>query len=240
MLATLGDADHGDAISIATGWIVPAGVLFVPIIDWALASGGYGFSAYSVVGIGIAYGALSCVHQLQLQSATAVLFTLYRAFLFSVVAAFNADVFGPMTVGRISGILYTTTAAFIGLQPLLTRVAQGPLDGDYMPVNAGLTVLAACLLPIVWWISSVSPTIMTRKTGEPQDGDEDEDDEADEDKDRGEHPYDLERGTGTLISTTHGSGRADGVQIQAGHGNGKTMGAHAHAKRLFDSPERKA
>lgn len=163
-LASLGDAEHGDVISVATGWIVPAGVIFVPLIDAALARGGYASSAYATVLVGVAYGALSCVHSLYLQAATAVLFTLFRASLFSVVAAFNADVFGPMTVGRISGILYTTTALFILLQRPLTQLAQGPLDDNYVPINAGFTALAGCLLPLVWWIQWTSPDIMKQHT----------------------------------------------------------------------------
>lgn len=62
-------------------------------------------SAYMVVLIGLGYGGLSLVPNLQVQLGTALLFTFFRAALFSFVAAFNAKVFGPASVGRVTGIL---------------------------------------------------------------------------------------------------------------------------------------
>lgn len=128
---------------------------------------GFAVSAYMVVVIGLAYGGLSIVPILQVQLGTAFMFTFYRAALFSFVAAFNAKIFGPASVGRVTGILYvladtagarwlaaclcsacdryTTTAALIVLQYPATTLTVDTFHNNYQPLHAFLTLCCALM-----------------------------------------------------------------------------------------------
>lgn len=126
---------------------VPCGFVAVPVITYLLDYAGFAWSAIATVCLGVLYGAMSIVGFLPLQIATAFTFTCYRALLFSMVAAYVAVIFGPHSVGRVTGILYTTTALFVlGLgDTTLQRIVKNSLNGDWFMVHV---VMLSLMLPV--------------------------------------------------------------------------------------------
>lgn len=173
-LLSLGDAAHHDLYSTFLASIIPLGFIFVPLISYFLDRKGFAYSAYGVVLIGVVYGALSIVPMLEVQLATAFMFTFYRAALFSFVAAFNAKIFGAASVGRVTGILYTSTAVLIVLQYPATAVTVHYFDDNYMPLHALLTGLCALMFIAVAVLQCKS-----REVGVPEE-EEEVDDSGDE------------------------------------------------------------
>jgi hypothetical protein len=90
---------------------------------------------------------------LWLQPAAAVVFTMFRALLFTFVGSFNTVVFGPKSVGRIAGVVYTSTAGFILLQTALISFTSKELGNNYLPMH--LLDVSIVVIPIVmtFWVS---------------------------------------------------------------------------------------
>lgn len=86
--------------------ILPFGFVFIHLVDYLLKK--YGFATFlNIVSLlGIAYGVIAVIPVLYLQVVTFVLYTAYRAFFYSVVATFNACVFGSKNAGRIHGFMF--------------------------------------------------------------------------------------------------------------------------------------
>jgi hypothetical protein len=71
------------------------------------------------------YSVFMCIPILYCQPVAAFFFTFFRALLFTFVGSYNAVVFGPKSVGRVAGIVYTSTAFFILMQtPLIHFTAN--------------------------------------------------------------------------------------------------------------------
>jgi len=171
-LLALGDAADNDYYSKFLASIIPLGFIFVPVISFFLDRKGFARSAYMVIAIGLAYGGLSMVKNLKVQLATAFFFTFFRAALFSFVAAFNAKIFGPASVGRVTGILYTTTAILITLQYPATAATVHVFDNNYMPLHGLLTFLCAACIPTVMILQCYS-----KEVGLPEPFDDEEEEE---------------------------------------------------------------
>ena len=157
-LASLGDAQHGDVVTTTVAWVIPAGVVFVPVAAWLLDNMGLVVSGYTTFGLGLAYGILTCIPNLWLQVGTAVLFTMYRALFYSYLSTYTAKVFGMATVGRLTGILYTSTAIFIPFSILIDQAVQDQLHGNFLPVNIAMTAMLA--IPI---LASLAMTWVTQE-----------------------------------------------------------------------------
>ncbi len=87
--------------------------------------------------------------QLWAQPVAAFFFAFYRALLFSFVAAFTAVIFGSKSVGRITGLLYTTTAFFILLQTPMIHFTTNQLHNNYLPlhlIDVGIVAIPAYVL----------------------------------------------------------------------------------------------
>ena len=123
--------------------------------------------------IGVAYGGLSLVPMLEVQLATAFMFTFYRAALFSFVAAFNAKIFGPQSVGRVTGILYTSTAVLITLQYPATAITVHYFGDNYQPLHALLTGLC-----VLMFIAVAVLQCKSKEVGVPPDEEEEVEDTA--------------------------------------------------------------
>ena len=102
-----------------------AALLVCPFSCCGTARYGFAISGHTVNGLGLAYSALVMVPLLYTQPPAAFFFTFFRALLFTFVGSFNTVVFGPKSVGRIAGLVYTTSAFFILLQtPLVNFTAN--------------------------------------------------------------------------------------------------------------------
>jgi hypothetical protein len=115
-LTSIGDADDGHIYQEFVAAIVPLGVVFVPIVSWLLNNKGYTTTCWVVFAAGLGYEGATIVESKVMQLIGALLFTFYRAALYSLVASFCSSIFGSKSVGRISGIVYTVTAGTILLQ----------------------------------------------------------------------------------------------------------------------------
>ncbi|CAP96221.1 hypothetical protein EN45_075620 [Penicillium chrysogenum] len=90
-------------------------------------------------------GALGCIPHVIAAYGNIVLFVLYRPFYYTAVSDYAAKVFGFATFGKVYGLIICLAGvgnfAQAGLDALTLRV----WSGDPVPVNAGLTVLVACV-----------------------------------------------------------------------------------------------
>lgn len=156
-MESLGDHEHNNYYSKIVGVVLPLGFVFAPAVGWLMSKHGFGMTSHVVNFLGAAYGAFEIVPHLWAQPVAAAFFTAYRALLFSYVAAFTIVVFGPTSVGRMTGILYSVGAVFIILQMVIVKeVKQGP---QYQYLRAGS--LAALIFPIIVtvWIQRVSEEV---------------------------------------------------------------------------------
>jgi LAT3 family solute carrier family 43 protein 3 len=106
LLEDYNDDDHNYLFTQIFIVILPFGFLFIPAISYLLKK--YGFATFfqlvSLTGIG--YGVIAVIPVLPLQVLTFVLYATHRAFLYSVIATFNACVFGNKNAGRIHGFTF--------------------------------------------------------------------------------------------------------------------------------------
>lgn len=112
MMASLGDKDG--FYTEVFGWVLPGGIIFVPVIDFSIMKLGLTSTLHLTNAFGIAYGILSLVKHLTVQLATFIFFTLFRAFLYATMSTFIAQIFGLKTLGRITGFVFTTVSFDFG------------------------------------------------------------------------------------------------------------------------------
>eukprot|EP00656_Telonema_subtile_P014390 TRINITY_DN17373_c0_g1_i1.p1 TRINITY_DN17373_c0_g1~~TRINITY_DN17373_c0_g1_i1.p1 ORF type:complete len:274 (-),score=79.03 TRINITY_DN17373_c0_g1_i1:128-949(-) len=118
-----------------TSGIVPLGFLAVPVIDKMIRHLGLGRSMDVTLLLGVLYGAISLIPYVPIQLLTALIYTLYRALVFSAIGTYNAQVFGPATMGKVSGAMYTITAPFQLLSYPLVAVTQDVFNNNYEVVS---------------------------------------------------------------------------------------------------------
>ena len=115
-LASIGDGEGGHPYQKAVGAIIPCGVFFVPAVSWLLTRRGFASSCWVVWWLGLFYEGCTLIEVKAVQLAGALVFTFYRAALYTIVAVYMSVVFGNATLGRISGIVYSVTGFVILLQ----------------------------------------------------------------------------------------------------------------------------
>eukprot|EP00040_Diaphanoeca_grandis_P006366 m.37132 g.37132 ORF g.37132 m.37132 type:complete len:511 (+) comp17588_c0_seq1:319-1851(+) len=136
VLAELGDEGKDNYFTNLFGWVLPAGVIFVPIIDWWIRKLGLANTLHATNFIGLVFGAMVLIPSLPAQVGTFIAFTCYRAFLYATVSTFIAQVFGLETLGRITGFVYTTASCFNLLQYPLQTLISDYYDGNPFWVSA--------------------------------------------------------------------------------------------------------
>merc|ERR1712196_425406 len=115
------------------------------------------WSLHITTALGAAYNSLALVNSLDAQIPTFALYTSYRAFLYSVMAAFAADRFGMQTSGRIQGTVFTIAGIFNLIQYGLVALVQGPLEGDPFYLNVGQLVALVPLVVLVEMLRRRAP-----------------------------------------------------------------------------------
>jgi MFS transporter, LAT3 family, solute carrier family 43, member 3 len=143
ILIEMGDKD-GHYINIFS-YALPAGIVFIPLIDFAVTKLGLVGALHSTNLLGVLYGSLVLIKSLPLQLVTFLAFTGYRAFLYSVMSAFNAKIFGLRTLGRLTGFVFTSSAIFQLLQYPIALV------GHKYPfwTQLGLVLSSFFVIPLV-------------------------------------------------------------------------------------------
>ncbi|CAE7941435.1 FMP42, partial [Symbiodinium sp. KB8] len=106
-------------VNTITGFVIPFGFVAVPLIELCMHRLGTLWTVQLTTLIGVVYNLLQLVPSLHLQLVSVVIFAAWRAFLYSTISAFNGEIFGVKTMGRIMGLCFV----FSGL----TNMATGPL-----------------------------------------------------------------------------------------------------------------
>jgi len=131
---SLSTIDTTTYITIAT-FMVPAGCLFTPVVDMTISKLGGAGALGMVHLVGAIYSGLNLVPVLWVQLVATGLYGYYRALLFSAVSAFNVNVFGFKSLGRINGVMYTSTGLFSLLIGPSISWAQEQCDNDFTALN---------------------------------------------------------------------------------------------------------
>lgn len=135
ILKYLGDEDTGYLYTQIFVAVMPLGFLCVPVIDYNLKRFGLVNTFYTIIFWGCAYGACVMIPVLEVQVLTFIFFTIFRAYLFSVMAYYSVHRFGPINSGRIYGLAISMagTLNFINYPMMLVVVKYW--DGDFFYYN---------------------------------------------------------------------------------------------------------
>ena len=147
VLKRMGDVD-GQYINIFS-YALPSGVVFIPIIGFAVDRLGLVGALHATNALGVVYGTLVLVDHLPVQLGTFLAFTGYRAFLYSVMSTFNAQVFGFKTLGRITGFVFTSSAIFQLLQYPIVDSIDTIFHNDPFWPQVFLVSLSGIIIPLV-------------------------------------------------------------------------------------------
>lgn len=133
---------------IVIGVLIPFGFLFIPLIERSVAIVGLINTLQITSCLGFLFNALQLWPDLAVQLLAAILFALYRAFLFSIISVFNMEVFGTKSMGRLMGICFVVAALTNLLQVPLVDWTLHTLNGDCRPMLQ-ISLLASVPLPLL-------------------------------------------------------------------------------------------
>jgi len=135
-------------VNTLTEFIIPFGFLAVPPIEMSIHKMGIINTVQLTTIIGISYNAIQLIPSLGLQLVGTVIFAIWRAFLFSIISAYNGETFGVRTMGRIMGIgFFFSGVANIFLDPV---VAASVDMGTFDPMLIGFLVICLPLAPLFY------------------------------------------------------------------------------------------
>jgi len=159
--------DTETIITIAT-YMVPGGALFVLVVEQIINTF-QGKSVFLVHILGALYGGLMFVPLLWVQLLTTAVYGFYRALLYSVIAAFNINVFGVENTGRINGVMYTLTGlpSFI-IAPAL-RYAQVYCGDDWnmLLMWQFVAMVPSLAMAILLYFTSIEPFVSGKNAKQP-------------------------------------------------------------------------
>jgi len=144
----IAEATGADAtmVNTLTEFIIPFGFLAVPPIEMSIHKMGIINTVQLTTLIGVIYNAIQLIPSLGFQLVGTVVFAIWRAFLFSIISAYNGDTFGVKTMGRIMGIgFFASGVANIFLGP----VVSASVDlGSFTPMLVGFLLVCLPLPPL--------------------------------------------------------------------------------------------
>lgn len=110
-----GQTEYLDTVGTIIGLVIPFGFLSVPAIEFCVHRGGIMFTVYLTTVIGWIYVGLQFIPELFTQLVAVTVFAAWRAFLFSIITAYIAEIFGPRSMGRVMGLsfLFSGLANFV-------------------------------------------------------------------------------------------------------------------------------
>ena len=103
--------------------------------------------------VAILYNSLQLVSNLELQSATFVLLSIFRVSIFCNMFAFIQHEFGPQSFGRLTGAMMMISSIVSFSVPGFLYLVNHRLDGDFLYMNLAfaLSVLPVFLTPYYLW-----------------------------------------------------------------------------------------
>ncbi|KDO24617.1 hypothetical protein SPRG_10149 [Saprolegnia parasitica CBS 223.65] len=146
---TLTNYDDVDEVyTKAFGWILPAGFVFIPVIDTLVDRFGLPISMLSTTLLSIGYHILAMIHSLPLQILTFLLFTAFRALFYANVATCGATTFGHTNMGKILGTVYSSSA-IVALLEIPAAQSANSSETGWNVLYAVSLGLAIALVPVI-------------------------------------------------------------------------------------------
>jgi len=135
-----------EMVNTLTEFIIPFGFLAVPPIEMSIHKMGIQNTVQLTTLIGIIYNAIQLIPSLGFQLVATVVFAIWRAFLFSIISAYNGEIFGVRTMGRIMGIgFFASGVANIFLGPIVSASVD---LGSFAPMLIGFLLVCLPLPPL--------------------------------------------------------------------------------------------
>ena len=157
LLSSYGDDQAGFLYTKIFSLSLPTGMLYTPLISWLF--GAYGWRAVfqACNAIGLAWNLLALVPVLPLQVLTGLVFTCYRALLFSTLVTFCTETFGASTSGRLYGVANLASGVFSSLQYPAVHLTYSLAGGDLKYLYAIMAVAVVPLMLLTQTLLKASP-----------------------------------------------------------------------------------
>lgn len=127
--------------------IFPLGFLSVPVITWSMLRYSLHTNFYIISAIGsLAYSTI-LFNDLSLLVPGFILFTFFRAFLYSHLTEYNAVTFGFPTLGRIQGTMFACMSLF---HPMILPLIHW--ERTQLKTQSHMLILIWLLIPIPEYI----------------------------------------------------------------------------------------
>lgn len=147
MLLNMGQFDEAIKYAQIFSFVLPMGVIFVPLIDGTVRSVGIVNTLHLTNVVGIVFGSLLLVPSLPVQGLNFVVFTGFRAYLYATLNTYVAVTFGVSTMGRVIGFSFTTAAVVTLLQYPAATLAEDVYGGDFTVTNV-LFLAVGTVVPV--------------------------------------------------------------------------------------------
>ena len=150
LLMNLGDNDppNNRIFSKLFGYLLPLGFLFIPAIDAAVERS-MPVALHITNFLAMAVAALMLIPSLRVQCAAFLAFAGFRAFLYGVMGAFIGQTFGPATLGRITGCVFTTGSIINLVQAPILDWINFTFAGDTSPLAALMLAVGVLVVPSI-------------------------------------------------------------------------------------------
>jgi len=110
LLEEYGDAQYDHVYTRTFTALLPVAMFFLPLINWILTSHGFKVAYPVILAMGVIYNGINLVPILPLQIASFVIFTVFRAMLYSTHVTYVSHTFGSRTSTTVNGLIMTVSA----------------------------------------------------------------------------------------------------------------------------------
>lgn len=165
VLKDLGDEHHGFVYTQVYAAGLSSGFLFVGLIHRTYSSLGMHATFHVVNALGYVWGIVTLIPVLELQILGFFAFYMYRAYLYSLVGMYFADVFGPGLSGRLYGAANLFCGAALLIQYPAYHLTAVYANSNYnylniatLALNVVCTVLVEVAYPLAATTTKLSST----------------------------------------------------------------------------------
>lgn len=161
-LNSLGDAELNHYYTSIFSVVVPLGFVAIPLVDYVMFNNSFVSSLQIVTFLGVIFGLITCINQLEIQVLGFFVFCVFRALLYSVIGTFVAHTFGPLNGGRTNGVLWLLASLLNFLLFPMTKFILERAGGDWQLLNL---LLLLCCVPAYLFIQVVLKPNVTAVEG---------------------------------------------------------------------------
>jgi LAT3 family solute carrier family 43 protein 3 len=141
LLEMYGDAHYDYLFTQLFLIILPFGFLFMGLIDTVMKRYGFASSFQVVVFSGFFFAIISIIPLLFIQVVAFIIYCGHRAFLYALLATYNAHMFGPRNAGRIHGCVFLIGGIVNLLQYPIVLLLTVYADGNVYYLYVAFVVL---------------------------------------------------------------------------------------------------